>query len=364
MKKDVLFILKDDGNEGSNNSARKLVELITSKSKNARILYLDKDSSKPLIFKENGSIYLNHPRLRKHNFLSSVFSIVKNLNNLTCFFYSLRKRKVVVNNATLLDILIVSLITKHETFVFLRETHLPTLFLFVIKLLSKFTGLKVLSNNCAIKNQIEGVNISVVNNYVDLHDQGVDLSPCKDRIRILSVGSIYPLKNQIALVELAKSLLGIVNFKIDIYGSVIDEAYHMEVKNLISQYGLDEYISMKGQISNDKLMIEYSKYHVFIQSSSFEGMSRALMDALSIGQYCIATDVGDTNRLLIDSCGLLVSKNFDREDIESIKNKLRFIQAEPSLVASDVYRARENIRINFSYQSCIKQLEKVNLIEI
>ncbi|WP_278182907.1 glycosyltransferase [Vibrio misgurnus] len=364
MSEKVLFVLKDDGNEGSNNSARKLVELFLSNKNKASILYLKKEDGKPLLFRKRRSIYLNHARLRKVGFFSSAYSILTNFYRLTCLFYSLRKRKIVINNATLLDVLIVSLVAKHETFVFLREVHLPAIFLLIIKLLSKFLGLKVLSNNHSVKNRIKSVDITVVNNYVDLHDHGVDLSSCKDKIKILSVGAIYPLKNQIALVEMAKSLVGSVDFEIDIYGPVVDEDYHSKLISMISYWKLDDFINIKGQVSNSELMLEYKNYHVFIQSSSFEGMSRALMDALSFGLYCIATDVGDTNRLFVNDCGLLVTKMFDDKDREAIKCKLIAMQMNFLSVSSDVAIARENIRINFSSKSCIKQLEIAGLVEL
>ncbi|KZK65184.1 hypothetical protein A1L58_08500 [Shewanella baltica] len=362
-KESVVLIFKDDGNEGSNNSARRISEIIKSNGGKVTNIFLKKNSAKNVLYKKYKSIYLNHSRLRKNNPFQTIVSSFFSSWSVYSLFSSLRKRKVVINNATLIDLVFLSLISKHETYVFLREVHLPKLFIKAIMFFERNMKLNILSNNLAIREYYDFLNLKIVNNFVEIPSISINYHEQVESLRIMSVGAIYPLKNQLKLLEIAKKLKVLkIPFKIDFYGSVLDSVYYAKLVDYLENNELEDCINFKGAVNNEVLLSHYSNYNVYIQTSTSEGMSRSLMDALAIGQYCIATDVGDTSLLISPDKGLLVSK--DITDIEQIRilQKLFDIYSEPSTVKSEVDLGRENIRINFSSEAVCRQLKHVGLL--
>ena len=86
-------------------------------------------------------------------------------------------------------------------------------------------------------------------------------------------------------------------------------------------------IDLMGYVSNTSLMEFYRKNHVdlFINVSETEGIPVSIMEAMSFGIPCIATNVGGVNEIVNNKNGYLVEKNFDNDQvIEFIKkyNKL------------------------------------------
>lgn len=85
----------------------------------------------------------------------------------------------------------------------------------------------------------------------------------------------------------------------------------------------------KGNIPNQKLLEEYSKnnYHLFINTSSSEGIPVSIMEANSFGIPCVATDVGGTKELVINGVnGFLLKKNFSSDEL--VTKILEFIEMD------------------------------------
>lgn len=75
---------------------------------------------------------------------------------------------------------------------------------------------------------------------------------------------------------------------------------------------------LKGNVENGKLMEEYCRipYDFFVNVSSSEGVPVSIMEALSFGIPCIATEVGGTEEIITDSKdGVLLKANFDSDEL-------------------------------------------------
>ena len=72
-----------------------------------------------------------------------------------------------------------------------------------------------------------------------------------------------------------------------------------------------------GYVSNTSLMEFYRKNHVdlFINVSETEGIPVSIMEAMSFGIPCIATNVGGVNEIVNNTNGFLVKKYFNTDQV-------------------------------------------------
>ncbi|MCI8513985.1 MAG: glycosyltransferase [Lachnospiraceae bacterium] len=167
-------------------------------------------------------------------------------------------------------------------------------------------------------------------------------APENQKISIVSCSNVIPLKR---VGMIAGSLSRIKD--IDVYwthygeGILSDEIKDFCRRNLPANI---HYI-FRGNVANQKILEEYSKgvYQLFINVSSAEGIPVSLMEAMSFGIPCVATDVGGTNEILKDGKeGILLNAECSSEDLAQVIRRFARMDAEEYRMFS------ENARMNWA----------------
>ena len=145
--------------------------------------------------------------------------------------------------------------------------------------------------------------------YLGCKDHGQETIKNKTSMfEIVSCSSVIEIKRLELIVE-AISLLAERNIRWTHYG---DGKMLPEIKSLAEEKltGKAQYC-FPGSMDNNLLMNEYANhyYHVFINVSSTEGLPVSIMEAMSFGIPCIATNVGGTSEIVNNGNGFLLSEN-------------------------------------------------------
>lgn len=104
-----------------------------------------------------------------------------------------------------------------------------------------------------------------------------------------------------------------------------------KIKNKTHKYKLKKQVIFYDKIEHSKLAKIYQKADIFVLPSRSEGMSNSLLEAMASGSAIIATDTGDSKRL-IKNCGIIIKKDSAGEIAKAIekyymdKNLLKFHQ--------------------------------------
>ena len=151
-----------------------------------------------------------------------------------------------------------------------------------------------------------------------LHELG--LEPGKF---ILFAGRISPEKQVAELIEAAKPLLGEVKLAIA-GGSSYSSEYLDHVRSLA-----DENVVFLGQLDHDTVHELYSQCHTFVLPSVMEGLSIALLEAVSFGTCIVATDIPE-NREVVGDAGLY----FPTGDVGELRERLAQLISSPETAAS------------------------------
>lgn len=119
-----------------------------------------------------------------------------------------------------------------------------------------------------------------------------------------------------------------------------------ELRAWIHQHGLEGTVTLLGQREDIPTLL--GGMDIFAFPSLWEGMPRALLEALAMGRPSVATDIGGSRELVIDGeTGLLVPPS----DAGALRDALREMLASPERRARFGQAARQRIERKFSAQS-------------
>lgn len=138
----------------------------------------------------------------------------------------------------------------------------------------------------------------VVRNPVNLTDTSPIPYPSTDgEIQLAMVGNllINHKGQDIALEALSGEKWTARNWKLNIYGSGIDEKY---LKDLTAFYGLEQKVSFHGKVSDIRSVWE--KNHLLLMPSRLEGIPLAVVEAMLCGRPVLATDVAGHTEWITD----------------------------------------------------------------
>jgi len=145
----------------------------------------------------------------------------------------------------------------------------------------------------------------VVGNYVDV-DSFAPRAGRERLDRVLFVGRISRQKNVHAAIEACAE----VGIGLDLVGTGPDIN---AMKSLAAKVGAD--LRWLGVISNSDLPDILASYRYFLLPSLWEGLPKALLEAMAMGMVCIGTNVTGVNELLVDGVTGFVSETSDASDI-------------------------------------------------
>ncbi len=186
--------------------------------------------------------------------------------------------------------------------------------------------------------------------------------PENQAIQLVSCSNVVLVKRMHLIVQ-ALSLIQNVPVKWTHYGHgvLFDELTDL-CKSTLPPHVVYEF---KGHIDNKTLLEEYRKhpYHLFLNVSSSEGVPVSIIEAMSFGIPCIATNVGGTGEIVVDRFnGILLEQDFEvkvlAEHIKEFASMSDEVYQTYRLHArqswSDGYNADKN------YQSFMNLLDKIS----
>ena len=108
---------------------------------------------------------------------------------------------------------------------------------------------------------------------------------------VVFVGRLEPVKNVVPLIEACRSL----GRPLDLYGLGSQEA---ECRALAAQPG--SIVKVMGNVPNEQLADRLRRHTVFALPSTYEGLPKALIEAMALGLVCVGTDTTGINELIVD----------------------------------------------------------------
>lgn len=173
------------------------------------------------------------------------------------------------------------------------------------------------------------------------------LNPVADRdvFRIVSCSRAVPVKRLHRIVEPLMSFSDARIVWTHLGGGPLLEEIKEKAKALPSNITVE----FSGTIANDEIYERYGKtpFHAFVNTSESEGISVAMMEAMSFGIPVIATNVGGTKELVADrENGFLLVPDFSDHDFVSAIRQYIAMPEDEYLMHRKRARARFNETFN------------------
>ena len=161
---------------------------------------------------------------------------------------------------------------------------------------------------------IKSEKVSIIPNGIELFATEESIL---DHPNIYCIANLHKYKDHKYLIEsFSKIADKFPNTDLIIYG----EGPELEnLKFQIQQLGLNERVHLHGLKVNAKCLL--APESIFMLPSKTEGMSNALMEAMSIGMVCIARDVGG-NAELIGNSGIIIDLEHEQFLPETLSEML------------------------------------------
>lgn len=152
---------------------------------------------------------------------------------------------------------------------------------------------------------LQEAKIIQIGNAVNLPDIHNDYQPT-NYITILFLTRIIFAKGVIELIDAVRTLhISHENIRLRIVGA--EELETVRIKEFLATSGEQDYIQYVGPVSEEQKHEEYIKADIFAFPTHVEDQSYAVMEAMSYGLPCVASNVGGVPSLIRDGQdGLLV----------------------------------------------------------
>lgn len=134
-------------------------------------------------------------------------------------------------------------------------------------------------------------------------------NPNSDTINFICIGSLTPRKGQDILLEaLQQCPATIPPWRCQLIGSTeLAPEYAKMIAQTITQYGLEDRVTMTGPLSAEHLLNAYCTAHCLILPSRYEGYGMVVAEAMAHGLPVITTTAGALVDTLPPDAGLAVA---------------------------------------------------------
>ena len=172
-----------------------------------------------------------------------------------------------------------------------------------------------------------------------------DIEPGK---YVLFVGRLVPEKGAHYLIEAFRNIRG--DLKLAVVGGMsFTEGYVTELRKQES-----DRIRMLDYVYGDTLEELWSNAYLVVLPSTMEGLSIALLEALSHGRCVLMSDIPENLEVAAD-CAI----SFRSRDITDLTEKLQRLIDDPELVRHYEGLARQRIREHYNWDRVVDAIEEV-----
>jgi len=205
---------------------------------------------------------------------------------------------------------------------------------------------KVYGNKCQANIDIGTIPLEKTSLYGTVENEINELKASKDTKIFVSVGRLYPVKNQILLIKAFKMLLEEgYDAQLFVIGSkTIDNEYAQKCEKLVDN---NKNIHLVGEKSNVADYLLNADALCF--SSIYEGLPMTMVEAMSIGIPTIATPVGGIPDLIDEGINGYLSSDM------SVKSYLELFKKIIDGDKLDANKIKDIYNQKYSIEQCAKE---------
>ncbi len=195
-----------------------------------------------------------------------------------------------------------------------------------------------------VEKYIDGNKIEKIPNSVDTGlFKPIKIKSGKKR-RVIFIGRLNKIKNLHNLIKAFSDVGSNVELVFVGYGKEKED-----LEKYAKKMGIN--LIFRGVVPRERIPIELNQSDVFILPSFSEGQPKVLLEAMSCGLPCIASDIPSLREIIKDGFNGFLCKT----DSESIKSCIKDVLNNSSMAKRVGKNAREFIKNNFSAEVLLEK---------
>jgi glycosyltransferase involved in cell wall biosynthesis len=212
------------------------------------------------------------------------------------------------------------------------------------------------STDCAaIWHQVEPARpekVSVIVNGIDTAAFPYSTRPCGTPGRAVSVARLSAVKDPLTLLRATQRVIECEpDFQLDLVG---DGPLRANVEAEIARLHLERAVRVHGTLDDVRAVLAGASF--FVLSSTSEGVSMTLLEAMATGLPVVATNVGGTPEVVVDgTTGLLVPPR----EPKALADAMLWMSRHPEARQRMGVAARRRVEERFSMQHTIDAYERL-----
>jgi glycosyltransferase involved in cell wall biosynthesis len=218
-----------------------------------------------------------------------------------------------------------------------------------LKNADKIIAINEETKNMLTKRGIDSNKIIIIPPGVDCRKfKPQNKKPIKKTIELLSVGALIERKGFDVLIKgIGEVIKKNKNIKVRILG---DGPQKNNLKALVRQLSLENFIIFEGHIPHEKIMTYYKKADIFISTSRAESWGQMYLEAMSCGLPIISTiNIGSKNIIKNNKFGFLISQ----EDYHNLADKIKYLIVQPKVLKEFAKQARFEVKNKYDWDKLI-----------
>jgi glycosyltransferase involved in cell wall biosynthesis len=197
-------------------------------------------------------------------------------------------------------------------------------------------------------------NGELIINPVNMEETGILAYPKAETIQMACVGRLNAkVKGQALLLQcLSDKQWKTRNWHLNIYGKGGDLDY---LKLLCVNFNIEDKVTFHGHVENIREDI-WSKNHILIMPSYYEGMPIALVEAMLCGRTAVVTDVGGNTELIKDNKTGFIASAPNKRSFQEALEKAWLLKSNWEAAGKDAYQDAYNYIYHSEHANDIKDI--------
>ncbi len=175
-------------------------------------------------------------------------------------------------------------------------------------------------------------------------------------LRVAFLGRLVPYKGADMLLEAAAPLLRAGKMTLEIIG---DGPQMPELKAIAARENLGTTVEFAGWVAHEKVRGHLAKAQLFAFPSVREFGGGVVLEAMALGLAPVVLNYGGPAELIPDGCGTVIPIGNRQAIIDSLREALSTLSADPASVHATGLRAQRYVRSHFTWSAKARQLLKI-----
>lgn len=203
---------------------------------------------------------------------------------------------------------------------------------------------------CQQQSRISAAKMQCIWNGIDL--ERFRYCGPRDELTAISVGRLSPEKDYATLLQATQRVIAVYpTFRLILVG---DGQERTRLQSLAAELGIEKQVEFLGEQTNVHEHLPRAGF--FVSSSTTEGISLTLLEAMAVGLPIVTTAVGGSPEIVVPNVtGHLVPP----QDPEKLANAMLEMIEERSLWPEFAKAARERVEEHFNIRTMIRQYEEL-----